>query len=83
MSGAGESAGPASPVTAAGQDAQLFLWKGHRLELLAARAVWDPAQRVLLLADVHLGKAECFQASGIALPSDGDAANLNGLLALA
>jgi len=68
---------------AALQDAQPFLWKGHRLELLAARAVWDPAQRALLLADVHLGKAECFQASGIALPSDGDATNLNGLLALA
>jgi DNA ligase-associated metallophosphoesterase len=60
-----------------------FLWRGHRLELLAERAVWDPAQRLLLVADLHLGKAETFQAHGIPLPSDGDAATLNALLALA
>jgi DNA ligase-associated metallophosphoesterase len=53
------------------------------LELLAERAVWDPAQRLLLVADLHLGKAETFQAHGIPLPSDGDAATLNALLALA
>jgi DNA ligase-associated metallophosphoesterase len=60
-----------------------FLWRGHRLELLSAKAVWDPAQGLLLLADLHLGKAETFQAHGIPLPSDGDRATLNGLLALA
>jgi len=60
-----------------------FQWRGHRLELLAERAVWDPAQRLLLVADLHLGKAEAFQAHGIPLPSDGDAATLNALLALA
>ena len=58
-------------------------WRGQRLLLLPERAVWDPQERQLLLADVHLGKAECFQASGIPLPSDGDLANLNRLLALA
>jgi len=58
-------------------------WHGHRLELLPQRAVWDPAQKLLLLADVHLGKAEAFQASGIALPSDGDADNLNRVIELA
>ena len=58
-------------------------WAGDSLELLGEKAVWDPARRVLLLADVHLGKAETFQAHGIPLPSDGDAANLNALLALA
>jgi DNA ligase-associated metallophosphoesterase len=58
-------------------------WRGHRLELLAQRALWDPAQGLLLLADVHLGKAESFQAQGVPLPSDGDAANLNRLLELA
>jgi DNA ligase-associated metallophosphoesterase len=63
--------------------AALLQWQGHRLELLPQRAVWDPAQRLLLLADVHLGKAECFQASGIPLPSDGDLVNFNRLLALA
>ncbi len=60
-----------------------FHWRGHRLELLAERAVWDPAQELLLLADLHLGKAESFQAHGIPLPSDGDADTLNTLLALA
>lgn len=60
-----------------------FHWQGHGLELLGGRAAWDPQRRVLLLADLHLGKAESFQAHGIPLPSDGDAATLNALLALA
>lgn len=54
-----------------------FLWRGHRLKLLGARAVWDPTQRLLLVADLHLGKAESFQAHGVPLPSDGDASTLN------
>ncbi|MEB3332929.1 MAG: ligase-associated DNA damage response endonuclease PdeM [Synechococcaceae cyanobacterium] len=57
-------------------------WHGHPLVLLPQRALWDPLQRLLLLADLHLGKAESFQASGIPLPSDGDHANFNRLLAL-
>ena len=57
-------------------------WRGHRLDLLAERAIWDPQQRTLFVADLHLGKAEVFQAQGVALPSDGDAANLNALLEL-
>jgi DNA ligase-associated metallophosphoesterase len=60
-----------------------WFWRGHRLDLLAERAVWDPQQRTLLVADLHLGKAELFQAHGVALPSDGDAASLNALLELA
>ncbi len=58
-------------------------WAGDTLELLGEKAAWDPRLRILLLADVHLGKAETFQAHGIPLPSDGDAANFNALLALA
>ncbi len=60
-----------------------FHWRGHRLELLGARAVLDPAQGLLLVADLHLGKAETFQAHGIPVPSDGDAGTLNALLELA
>jgi DNA ligase-associated metallophosphoesterase len=60
-----------------------FSWGSQTLELLAQRAVWDPLRRVLLLADLHLGKAESFQAQGIPLPSDGDATTLNALLELA
>ena len=59
-----------------------FRWQGHALELLAQRAVWDPDRRVLLVADLHLGKAEVFQAFGIPLPSDGDGGTLNPLLSL-
>jgi DNA ligase-associated metallophosphoesterase len=58
-------------------------WQGIRLQLLPERAVWMSDLRLLLLADLHLGKAESFQASGIPLPSDGDLANLNRLLELA
>jgi DNA ligase-associated metallophosphoesterase len=58
-------------------------WQGCRLELLPQRALWQPESGLLLIADLHLGKAESFQASGIPLPSDGDLGNLNRLLELA
>ncbi|MEB3333084.1 MAG: ligase-associated DNA damage response endonuclease PdeM [Synechococcaceae cyanobacterium] len=60
-----------------------FCWEGQRFALLGERAFWDPGQRLLLVADLHLGKAETFQAHGIPLPSDGDADTLNALLNLA
>ena len=58
-------------------------WHGTSLELLPQRALWQPDNGLLLVADLHLGKAESFQASGIPLPSDGDLGNLNQLLGLA
>jgi DNA ligase-associated metallophosphoesterase len=60
-----------------------FRWQGEDLLLLGGRAALDPRRGVLLVADVHLGKAETFQAHGVPLPSDGDAGNLNRLLELA
>ena len=57
-------------------------WGQSSLTLLPERAAWDPQRRALLVADLHLGKAESFQAQGIPLPSDGDQGNLNRLLAL-
>ena len=60
-----------------------FRWQDEPLQLLGAKGLWDPERRVLLVADLHLGKAETFQAHGIPLPSDGDGATLNDLLALA
>jgi DNA ligase-associated metallophosphoesterase len=60
-----------------------FSWRGHELLLLGERAVWDPALELLLVADLHLGKAEVFQVHGVPLPSDGDMSTLNPLLALA
>ena len=60
-----------------------FHWQGQELQLLSSRAVFDPLRQVLLVADVHLGKAETLQAHGVPLPSDGDLGNLNRLLELA
>ncbi len=41
---------------------------GIELELLPERAVWWPAERALVIADVHLGKDQVFRRSGIAIP---------------
>lgn len=51
-------------------------WAGQQLVFLPERALWVPEQGLLLIADVHLGKAEHLQSHGIPLPSDGDAENL-------
>lgn len=59
-----------------------FAWGEERLELLGEGAALLPSRGLLLLADLHLGKAESFQVQGIPLPSDGDAATLNALLEL-
>lgn len=59
-----------------------FHWQGHLVELLAERALWDPQRSLLLVADLHLGKAEVLQGFGVPLPSDGDASTLNALLSL-
>jgi DNA ligase-associated metallophosphoesterase len=60
-----------------------FAWGDLRLELLGEKALWEPQDGVLMVADLHLGKAETFQAGGIPLPSDGDTTTLNALLTLA
>jgi DNA ligase-associated metallophosphoesterase len=81
--GSAEPAASQAETTEGGpSECSRFDWRGHRLELLAAGAVLDPSQGLLLVADLHLGKAEVFQSHGIPLPSDGDAATLNALLTL-
>ena len=57
-------------------------WQGEDLCFLPERAVWRASGRALMVADLHLGKAEVFQAHGIPLPSDGDRGTLNPLLEL-
>jgi len=49
---------------------------GEPVRLLADRALYWPARRRLLLADLHLGKADTFRAAGIALPRGGTAWDL-------
>ena len=57
-------------------------WNGQTLVFLPDRALWVEQQRLLLLADVHLGKADHLQAHGIAIPSDGERANLQRIAQL-
>lgn len=42
---------------------------GESFELMPERAVWWPARRSLLVADLHWGKPEAFQGRGIPVPS--------------
>ncbi len=55
---------------------------GERVELLADRALFWPARRRLLIADLHLGKADSFRRAGIALPAGGTTHDLARLTAL-
>lgn len=69
-------------ATPARMSAQLWQWGAESLQFLPQRALWRPEGRVLMLADLHLGKAEAFQAQGIPLPSDADGGTFNPLLEL-
>lgn len=52
------------------------------LELLPEKAVWLPAHRSLLVADLHLGKSATFRARGIPVPEGETRADLEALQAL-
>jgi DNA ligase-associated metallophosphoesterase len=57
---------------------------GERLELFPARAAYWPRRQRLLIADLHLGKADVFRRAGIAVPRGGtshDLARLDTVLA--
>ncbi len=55
---------------------------GETLRLYADRALYWPARRRLLVADLHLGKDDTFRAAGIALPTGGTRHDLQRLSAL-
>lgn len=55
---------------------------GETLRLYADRALYWPARRRLLVADLHLGKDDTFRAAGIALPAGGTRHDLDRLSAL-
>jgi DNA ligase-associated metallophosphoesterase len=46
------------------------------LELLPQRAAYWPAQRTLLIADIHFGKAAAFRAQGVPVPRGTTSENL-------
>lgn len=53
--------------------------EGEHIQLLAQRALHWPAQRLLAIADLHLGKDDVFRDAGIALPAGGTSADLSRL----
>ena len=55
-------------------------WRGEELIFLPEKAIWREDGKILMIADLHLGKAETLQATGIPIPSDGDNSTLNLLL---
>ena len=59
-----------------------LLLAGEPMRLLADRALYWPARRRLLVADLHLGKADTFRAAGIALPRGGTALDLDRIATL-
>lgn len=54
----------------------------HSFALLPQRAMLWPAQRLLLVADAHLGKAAAFRRHGVAVPGGTTAETLDALSAL-
>jgi uncharacterized protein len=52
---------------------------GHPLLLLPAGSVFDPAEKALFVADLHLGKSAVFRDSGLGVPDGPDAAMLQRL----
>ena len=55
---------------------------GETLWLLPERALWWPAQRMLFVADLHLGKAATYRALGQPVPAGTTRENLDRLSAL-
>lgn len=72
-----------SPTAATAPIAELPLRiAGEDMVALSERALYWPARRRLLIADLHLGKGDTFRAAGIAVPSGGTAHDLARLDAL-
>ncbi|RZL60657.1 MAG: ligase-associated DNA damage response endonuclease PdeM [Variovorax sp.] len=57
-------------------------WAGEHLHLLPERALWWPAQQVLFIADLHLGKAATYRALGQPVPGGTTQENLARIDAL-
>jgi DNA ligase-associated metallophosphoesterase len=55
---------------------------GTRCQLLPQRAAWLPAERCLLVADLHLGRSATFRARGIPVPEGENRDDLARLAAL-
>ena len=59
-----------------------FQFKGQQLQLHPYKAIFWEEQSTLLLADLHLGKAQHFRKAGIPVPSDAGNSNWDKLIEL-
>ena len=55
---------------------------GERVLLLPEKALYWPARRLLVIADIHFGKAASFRAQGVPVPRGTTTQNLDALDAL-
>ncbi|NDC40591.1 MAG: ligase-associated DNA damage response endonuclease PdeM [Chitinophagia bacterium] len=55
---------------------------GEQFVLLPEKALYLPAERLLVIADVHLGKAAHFRRAGIAIPQNAQTSDYDRLQAL-
>ena len=63
-------------------DSETCLLAGEPMQLLAGRALFWPRRSRLMIADLHLGKADAFRSAGIALPRGGTDDDLSRLTEL-
>jgi uncharacterized protein len=62
--------------------AQIFKFSQHSFLLLAQKAIYWEAEKTLIVADLHLGKASHFRKAGLAIPMDSSLADYDNLGAL-
>jgi DNA ligase-associated metallophosphoesterase len=55
---------------------------GEQVLLLPEKALYWPARKILVIADIHFGKAASFRAQGVPVPRGTTTENLDGLDAL-
>ncbi len=55
---------------------------GENVQLFADRALYWPRENALLIADLHLGKADTFRSAGIPLPTGGTRHDLDRITRL-
>lgn len=73
---------PSASVSEATTSTVWLTLGGQSLQLLPQRALWWPAQRRLLVADVHLGKDQLFRQRGIGVPEGAVNSDLQRLQSL-
>ena len=62
--------------------AHSLVLEGETVLLLAQKALYWPARRMLVIADIHFGKAAAFRALGVPVPRGTTTENLDALDAL-